>query len=142
MSMPAQTTKLFASILLPVEKHYAAPDGSLIRELLHLEHRGGMAHCILPVGGVSTAVAHKTVDEIWFCVSGLGQIWRSQPDHEEVSDIRPGACLTIPLGTQFQFRNTGSESLCLLIATMPPRPGPEEAVPANGHWQASSKANG
>ena len=45
-----------------------------------------------------------------------------------------GVCLTIPPGTSFQFRNTGWEPLCFIITTMPPWPGPEEAVRVTDHW--------
>jgi mannose-6-phosphate isomerase-like protein (cupin superfamily) len=55
-------------------------------------------------------------------------------EQKEVVDVWPGICLTIPTGTRFQFRNTGTEPLCLMIATIPRWPGPEEAVPAEGYW--------
>ena len=50
------------------------------------------------------AVAHRTVEEIWFFLAGRGQMWRRQDDHEEIVTVEPGVCLTIPLGTHFQFR--------------------------------------
>ena len=53
---------------------------------------------------------------------------------KEVVDLVPGIAVTIPLGTSFQFRATGSEPLEVIITTMPPWPGADEAVPADGHW--------
>ena len=47
------------------------PDGSNVRILLGLAS-GGMAHFELPSGETSTAVAHRTVEEIWFFLSGCG----------------------------------------------------------------------
>lgn len=35
----------------------------------------------------------------------------------------------------FQFRNTGDEPLCFIIATMPPRRGYHEVVKARGRWE-------
>ena len=123
----------FETKILP-EEFELAPDGSEVRPLLGL--RGGsLAHCTLPVNGVSLAVRHRTVEEIWYFIGGEGQVWRRQGDREETVDVVPGACLTIPLGTNFQFRNTGGEPLRFLIATMPPWPGDHEAVRVEGRWR-------
>jgi len=89
---------------------------------------GGLRHCTLPAGKTSLAVKHKTVEEIWYFLEGKGEVWRKHGDHEEVATVEPGISLTIPLGTHFQFRNTGSGPLCFIIVTMPPWPGPEEAA--------------
>jgi mannose-6-phosphate isomerase-like protein (cupin superfamily) len=110
-----------------------APDGSEIRLLLQL--RGGsLVHCSLPPGGVTRAVRHRSVEELWYFLSGAGQVWRKDEGAEEITDVRPGAALTIPLGTQFQFRTMGSEPLTFVITTMPPWPGPDEAVEVPGIW--------
>ena len=89
---------------------------------------GGLAHCTLPSHGISLAVEHKTIEEIWYLIQGRGQAWRKHEDQEEVVDVGPGTCLTIPTGTHFQFRNTGKDPLCFIIATMPPWPAAEEDV--------------
>jgi len=44
-----------------------------------------MAHCTLLAGGVSKPVHHRTVEEIWYCVEGDGEVWRKQGDREEVT---------------------------------------------------------
>jgi len=124
---------------LQSELDYLAPDGSAIRELLNLEDRkGGLAHCVLPVGGVSAAQRHKTVGEIWYFVQGLGQVWRKSAGEERedcVVDVSPGRCLTIEPGEHLQFRNTGEEPLTLIIATIPSWPGRQEAEVVEGRWQ-------
>ena len=102
--------------------------------LLPVMTRGGMCHCTLPAGGVALAVAHKRIEEIWYCLSGLGEVWRKLGDDERCDKIAAGVSLTIPTGTHFQFRNTGSEALCLVIATMPPWPGAQEAYRVPDHW--------
>jgi mannose-6-phosphate isomerase-like protein (cupin superfamily) len=94
-----------------------------VRVLLALS-RGSMAHFALAPGQTSRAVAHRTVEEIWFFVSGRGQMWRRQP----------GVCLTIPPGTHFQFRASGGEPLAAIGVTMPPWPGEGEAIPVAGRW--------
>lgn len=95
---------------------------------------GGMAHFELPAFQVSTAVTHRTVEEIWYFVSGRGEMWRLQDGHEEVIDVEPGTCITIPLGTHFQFRSTGDGALAAIGITMPPWPGDGEAVQVQGKW--------
>lgn len=118
---------------LPVERNAIAPDGSDVRILLGLEG-GGMAHFELAPGKVSGAVTHRTVEEIWFFVSGRGEMWRKQGGREEIVPVDPGICLTIPLGTHFQFRSFGYEPLSAIGVTMPPWPGEDEAVTVAGKW--------
>ena len=110
-----------------------APDGSEIRFLAELAG-ASVVHCTLEPGGVTRAVRHRTVEEAWFFLGGRGQVWRRADGLEEVTDVRPGLALTIPLGAHFQFRATGPEPLTFVIATSPPWPGDDEAVPVDGPW--------
>lgn len=118
---------------LPRERDAVAPDGSDVRILLGLKG-GGMAHFSLAPGATSRAVTHRTVEEIWFFVSGQGEMWRKQDTNEQVVEVYPGVCLSIPLGTSFQFRCTGKDTLEAIGITMPPWPGEEEAVLLEGPW--------
>src|SRR5687767_15134803 len=93
----------FETKLLPEVPDATAPDGSDVRVLLALPG-GGMAHFELAAGRVSIAVTHRTVEEIWYVVSGYGKMWRRNDGREEIVDLEPGLCLTLPLGTHFQFR--------------------------------------
>jgi len=111
-----------------------APDGSEIR-LLHSLDGASVVHCTLPVGAVTVPVRHRTVEEVWYFLAGSGQVWRKQGEREQVLDVAPGHSLTIPLGTDFQFRSTGAVPLEFIIATTPPWPGEDEAVTLDdGHW--------
>ena len=82
---------------------------------------------------MSLAVAHRTVEEIWYVVGGEGEIWRKFGEEEHVTPVKPGVALTIPLGTHFQFR-AGAQALSFVAVTMPPWPGPDEAVACPGRW--------
>jgi mannose-6-phosphate isomerase-like protein (cupin superfamily) len=113
-----------------------APDGTAVRLLASLAG-GSFAHFELPAGAVSHAVTHRTVEEIWFFVAGVGQLWRRQGETESVVDVRPGVCLTIPLGTDFQFRADPTAPLAFVAATMPPWPGETEAFRVEGRWEAT-----
>ena len=123
----------FSTKRLPVAGDDVAPDGSYVRILLGLKC-GGMAHFELPPGQTSTAVAHRTVEEIWFFLTGRGEMWRKLND-QEVVPVEPGICLTIPLGTHFQFRAFGDEPLAAVGVTMPPWPGEGEAYEVNWKWE-------
>ena len=110
-----------------------APDGSHVRLLLAL--RGGsVAHFELGPGQTSIAVAHRTVEEIWYFVSGRGEMWRQSNDAEEVVPVDAGTCITIPVGTRFQFRTVGADALEAIGVTMPPWPGDGEAYEVEGKW--------
>ena len=131
--MPAIARKPFETKALGAAADATAPDGTAVRLLLSL--RGGsMAHFELPANAVSHAVTHRTVEEIWFVLSGRGSIWRRQDGQERIDALGPGTSLTIPLGTAFQFRAESGARLKFLAITMPPWPGMDEAVPAPGPW--------
>ncbi len=125
----------FESNRVNVEYDLLAPDGSEIR-LLHSLSGMSVVHCALPVGGVSIPVTHRTVEEVWYFLAGDGQVWRKQGERELVLNVGPGLSLTIPVGTAFQFRNTGAVPLEFIIATTPPWPGEDEAVALDaGRWE-------
>jgi mannose-6-phosphate isomerase-like protein (cupin superfamily) len=132
-------TERFDTIRLPAARDVVAPDGSDVRVLLRLDG-GSMAHFELAAGRTSRAVAHRSVDEIWYVLHGSGQMWRRQDDREEVADLGPGSCLSIPAGTQFQFRSTGGTPLAAVAVTMPPWPGEDEARQVAGMWPAGEPA--
>jgi mannose-6-phosphate isomerase-like protein (cupin superfamily) len=130
--------EIFGTKQLPAVRDVIAPDGSDVRVLLGLA-RGGMAHFVLARGQISTAVTHRTVEEIWYVLSGRGEMWRRQGDREDVVAMAPGVCLTIPLGTHFQFRSLGTEELAAVAVTMPPWPGDGEALVVAGKWQPTAR---
>ena len=111
-----------------------APDGGEVRVLLALPG-GSMATFELEPGRTSIPVTHRTVEELWYCVAGRGEFWRRQGTQEEVVALEPGVCLTVPLGTHFQFRSHGPGRLQCVAVTMPPWPGETEAYPVAGRWE-------
>lgn len=124
----------FETKVLPSTPDAIAPDGSDVRVLLRLAG-GSMAQFELAAGVVSKAVMHRTVEEIWYVLDGLGEMWWKLDGHEDVVDLRPGVCLTIPQGLHFQFRATGDGPLRVVGVTMPPWPGQDEAVIVEGCWK-------
>ena len=110
----------------------SAPDGSDVRLLLSLEG-GSLAHFALAPSKTSKAVMHRTVEEIWYCVDGSGEMWRKSGEEESVVSVSVGTSLTIPVGTHFQFRSQ-SQGLAAVAITMPPWPGEDEAIFVEGPW--------
>lgn len=129
----------FTTKRLPVARDTIAPDGSDVRNLLGLE-RGSMAHFELAPGQTSVAEAHRTVEEIWYFLSGRGEMWRKLGDQETVEPVDPGVCITIPVGAHFQWRSFGYEPLGALGVTMPPWPGEGEAYQVEGKWESTVKS--
>ncbi|MCP4383654.1 MAG: cupin domain-containing protein [Hyphomicrobiales bacterium] len=126
---------------VPDEADAIAPDGSEVR-LLCQTASGSMAHLTLGPGEISVPVVHRTVDEIWYIASGLGRMWLSHDGREEVADLRPGVSISLPVGTRFQFRCDGDEPLTAVGVTLPPWPGPDEAVVVGGCWTPTLSAAG
>ncbi len=123
----------FETKRLGAEADATAPDGAAVRLLPRLAG-GSMAHFELPAGAVSRAVTHRTVEEIWYVLSGQGALWRRSPQAERIEPIGPGVALTIPLGVAFQFRADAEAPLAFLAVTMPPWPGMDEAIALEGPW--------
>ncbi|WP_322769128.1 cupin domain-containing protein [Frankia sp. Cr1] len=90
-----------------------------------------MAHFELRPRAASVPVRHRTVDEIWYFITGHGQMWRRQDEAETVEDVRAGTAITIPVGTSFQFRSTSDDPLAAIGVTMPPWPGSGEGACRN-----------
>jgi mannose-6-phosphate isomerase-like protein (cupin superfamily) len=124
----------FETVPLVDAPSVVAPDGSDVRILPQLPG-GSMAHFTLAPGVTSRAVTHRTVEEIWFVMSGRGEMWRATSERDEVVALEPGVALTIPLGTRFQFRASGSAPLTAIAVTMPPWPDDAEATAVDGPWE-------
>ena len=124
----------FSTKRLPVQPVDTAPDGTDVRTLLQLR-TGSFAHFELAPSKTSIAVTHRTVEEIWFFLSGRGEMWRKQGEREEIVPVDENTCVDIPLGTRFQFRSFGYVPLVVVVITMPAWPGGDEAYEVEGRWE-------
>jgi mannose-6-phosphate isomerase-like protein (cupin superfamily) len=111
-----------------------APDGSEVRLLASLSQGSMAAFRLVPLA-ISKAVAHRTVEEIWYFTAGHGRMWRRLGDREEITEVAPGVSIAIPISTHFQFRCDGAEPLEAVAVTMPPWPGADEAYFVSGIWE-------
>lgn len=127
------TSPSFQTRSLPETVDEAAPDGSQIRRLCRTD-RSSLVHVTLPAGGVTRAVAHTSVEELWYVLAGQGELWRALGEEESVVRMDPGVAISLPVGTAFQLRCLSLEPLEVLCVTSPPWPGVEEARFVTGPW--------
>ena len=113
-----------------------APDGSEIRLLVGESQRASKSSLVevtLGAGEVSRPVRHRTVEEVWYVLEGVGRVWRCPPDANPATvppvEVAPGDALVIPTGWSFQFGAGDDGPLRFLCHTTPPWPGENEAVP-------------
>ena len=64
-----------------------------------------------------------------------GEMWRREGEYAETVPLEVGVCVTVPLGTAFQFKSDGPDALTAVAITMPPWPGEGEAYEVDGAWQ-------
>ena len=114
-----------------------APDGSQIRLLIdqrHLASQASLCEVTLPADQVSRPVWHRQVEEVWYVLTGHGEVWRCPPDADPTRvapvSVGPGDSLTIPTLWRFQFRASDNGPLRFLCFTAPPWSGPDEASPS------------
>ena len=119
---------------LPSEADAKSPAGADIRFIMD-GPTGNMIHSTVPPGQINRATIHATVGEFWHVLQGEGEIWRRDADEERITRLAPGVSIDIPVGTAFQYRNTGDQDLTFLCVSMPPWPGDHEASHIEGAWE-------
>ena len=98
---------------------FTTKDGSEIRELL--AHRNSsirnqsLAEARLPPSASTTPHYHPRAEEIYYILSGRGQMCI----HEETAEVGPGDAIAIPPGLIHQITNTGSTVLTFLCCCAP-----------------------
>ena len=113
----------------------SAPDGARVLPLVR-GRLGSLAVFELAPSQVTQAVAHQTVEELWYVEAGAGALWRASWSHSSMTLLQPGVAIEISLGVTFQFR-AYEAGLRVIAATMPPWPqatGELEAVVQSGLW--------
>ena len=102
-----------------------------------------MARFSFAAGGISRAVRHSEVAELWYVLAGDAEIWREEMSEPgRISVLRPGAAIAIPPGCAFQVRVSDSEPLEVVAVTMPPWPGDHAAEQVAGNWDLAGQSDG
>ncbi len=120
--------------MLPKAPDAKSPAGADIRFIMD-GATGNMIHSTVPPGQINRATLHKTVSEFWYVLEGAGEIWRKDDTDERVTALAAGVSVDIPVGTAFQYRNTGDAPLKFICISMPPWPGDAEASHLDGAWE-------
>jgi mannose-6-phosphate isomerase-like protein (cupin superfamily) len=102
---------------------------------------GGLYNCTMPTAKTFSPVAYHRVKEIWYVLEGQGEVWRKSARSEPTVDVGAGMSLTISARSAFQFRDTGTGVLRILIVKMPPWPGAQEPEKTIGVWPTTVTAN-
>ena len=110
-----------------------SPAGAQIRYIMD-GATGNMIHSTVPPAQINRATVHDSVSEFWFILEGEGEIWRKDKTGEKVTALVAGVSIDIPVGTRFQYRNTGEQDLKFICISMPPWPGDSEASHLQGIW--------
>ncbi|MEM7525673.1 MAG: cupin domain-containing protein [Pseudomonadota bacterium] len=113
-----------------------SPAGADIRFIMD-GATGNMIHSTVPPAQINRATIHATVSEFWHVLGGEGEIWRKDAAEARVTTLRLGVSIDIPVGTAFQYRNTGAAPLTFICISMPPWPGDREATFVEGPWTAT-----
>lgn len=99
---------------------FITKDGSEIRELL--AHRNScirnqsLAEARLPAGAATTPHFHPRTEEIYYILSGSGQMRLGSQSRP----VGPGDAIAIPPGAAHQIVNTGRDVLRFLCCCAPP----------------------
>ena len=111
-----------------------APDGSEVRRLGRVDG-GSMARFTFAARTTSRAVRHRRVEELWYVLSGQGEIWRAPASGAAgITTLSSTDSIAIPARCAFQVRVPDGEPLIVLAVTMPPWPGDDEAEIVAGCW--------
>jgi mannose-6-phosphate isomerase-like protein (cupin superfamily) len=107
------------TVRLEQRESFVTADGSSIRELAGVPSGNAanqsLAEATVPPGGETAEHYHRTSEEIYLFVSGMGTM---RLDHAE-APVRAGDCVVIAPGAAHKLWNPGSEPLVLLCCCAP-----------------------
>jgi mannose-6-phosphate isomerase-like protein (cupin superfamily) len=111
--------RLVQTVRLEEREPFVTADGSIIRELAGVPSGNSvnqsLAEATVPPGGETIEHFHRTSEEIYLFVAGMGTM---RLDGEE-APVRGGDCVVIPPGTAHKLFNPGAEPLVLLCCCAP-----------------------
>jgi mannose-6-phosphate isomerase-like protein (cupin superfamily) len=99
---------------------FITADGSAIRELAGVPSGNAanqsLAEATVPPGAQTVEHYHRTSEEIYLFVSGMGRMKLG----DEEAQVRAGDCVVIPPGAPHKLANPEQEPLVLLCCCAPP----------------------
>lgn len=98
---------------------FTTKDTSTIRELMapanSLICRQSLAEAALPPGASTLAHRHPETEEIYYILSGSGEM----AIEDEIQSVQPGDSIGILPGQRHQIRNNGATTLVFLCCCVP-----------------------
>jgi mannose-6-phosphate isomerase-like protein (cupin superfamily) len=99
---------------------FITKDRSKIREIMAPRNstivRQSLAEAVVPVGGATDEHYHKDSEEIYFILSGVGEI----RVNGESASVRVGDAIVLPAGSVHKIWNRGDSDLVFLCLCVPP----------------------
>ena len=112
------TVPQWATCDLPSEPDYVSPGGVSEIRLLPSFPDGELAHARTLPEHVSTAAVLTRITEFFYILAGHGELWRGSGEVEELVELVPRRCASIPPGVHFQYR-AGPEALQFIVCSAP-----------------------
>jgi len=101
-------------------EQFITKDGSSIREIMaprnSMIEKQSLAEAVVPVGCVTHEHYHATSEEIYYILSGSGEMWVAG----ETFQVRGGDAVALLPGTRHKIRNIGDDKLVFLCICVPP----------------------
>jgi len=99
---------------------FVTKDRSKIREIMAPRNsiiaRQSLAEAVVPVGGATDEHYHEDSEEIYFVLSGVGEI----RVNGESAPVRVGDAIALPPGVVHKIWNRGESDLVFLCVCVPP----------------------
>lgn len=131
---------VMANLIIKTSPQYdfIAPDGTAGYQLANAPTGNMTSYRQFPKQ-ISHAIKHNINNELWYILSGEGEIWIKHQEQEIISKLEAGVSIFIPEHAEFQFRNTSDTiDLQFICVAMPPWAGPHIVEYVKGPWQPST----
>lgn len=103
----------------PASLHSAqALHAGVQRQLLYGSANEEVEYLTLPPGTLSETLQYSTGKVVGYVISGSGLLWQKSDPGETNTVLLPGTNAVVQPATRFRFKNTGSDSLKILLIRM------------------------
>lgn len=89
--------------------HNSAIQKKVLLRAGELTHLTNFAQAYFEPGQIADSHVHLDMNEVFFVLSGYGEIWVEQTRHPLI----PGTCIVVEAGEFHEVRNSGNELLIL-----------------------------
>ena len=123
---------------LPADPDRDSPSGAARIRLFPSFEEGEIVHATAETERPSIAAILSGVGEFFYVLEGEGSLWRATGDLEDVVPLRPGRCVSVPPGVEYQYRAEVAP-LKLLATTVPRWQAENWAAAKRHHWDEQGR---